>query len=68
MNKNTISFYLSVIVFALAIITTFNQFFSTIKGLCIYIPYFTVLCTPAILGFRSKLRRLHKEMDKVSVQ
>ncbi|CVI72674.1 hypothetical protein NDGK_02656 [Clostridiales bacterium CHKCI001] len=68
MNKNNISFYLSVIVFALAIITTFNQFFSTIKGLCIYIPYFTILCTPAILVFRSKLRSLHKEMNKLSVQ
>lgn len=61
MSKNNIKLYCSIAILILAVITTLDQFLFTIKRLCIYIPYFTILCAPAILVFRNKRNKLYRE-------
>ena len=68
MKNRNYKLYISITILALAVLTTLPQFIETVKGLVIYVPYFLLLCTPAVILFRNKMRELHTQSQELSVQ
>ena len=66
LKKADVKLYASLIIFALAILTTVPQLLETIKGLFIYISYFAAFCAPAFILWKKPAWFQHKTDERFS--